>query len=366
MKRTALACLTTIGLSLSPAHSRDFDAEGYKPQPRPKFEGVYKKNHALSNALIICKGKLTRPEDVAVDPNGTIYAGNAISGTISRIVLAPDGSQSIETFAEPGGGSTLGLLFNHEGNLIACNTLLGLISINQTGEVSVLTDRSNEEKLTFPDDLDIDSTGKIYFSDASNKYNKLSGMHSYEFDFLEGRAHGTLNVYDPATKETKCLLKGLYFANGVALSKDEDFVLVCESSRYRLRRYWLKGPKAGTNDIFVDNLPGLPDGVTRDPQGGYWIAIPALRTKYIDLVQGSAHLKNSLGHFPAEIWRSTKHYGLVLHMNDSGQIDRSLHDPKGRFYFITNVVPWKNYLFFGTLDGNSIARYERTNETSNK
>jgi sugar lactone lactonase YvrE len=360
MKRTALAFIFTIGFGLLPAHSRDFDAESYKPQPRPKLEGVYRKNHALSNALIICKGKLGRPEDVAVDANGTIYTGSALTGMISRIVIAPDGTQTLDVFADPGGGSTLGLLFNQSGDLIACNSMHGLISVNPKGEVTVLTDHSDVEKLTFPDDLDIDSTGKIYFSDASNKYNKLSGMHSYEFDFLEGKAHGTLNVYDPATKETKCLLQGLYFANGVALSKEEDFVLVCESSRYRIRRFWLKGPKAGTNDIFIDNLPGLPDGITRDPKDGYWIAIPALRTKYIDLVQSSAHLKNFAGHFPAEIWRSTKHYGLVLRMNDAGEITESLHDPKGhRFYFVTNVVPWKNYLFLGTLDGNSIARVER-------
>jgi sugar lactone lactonase YvrE len=359
MKQSLLAGFLSVGLFWLPVHARDFDAEGYKPQPRPKLQGVLQKNHALSRALIICKGKLHHPEDVAVDADGIIYAGSAQDGKVYRIVITPDGSQLIEPFADPGGGSTLGLLFDHTGNLIACNTLRGLISINKKGEVSVLTNHSDQEELTFPDDLDIDSSGKIYFSNASNKFNKISGMHSYVFDFLEGRAHGTLNVYDPVTKETKCLLKGLYFANGVALSPDEDFVLCCESSRYRVQRFWLKGPKAGTKDVFVDNLSGLPDGITRDPKGGYWIAIPALRTKYIDLVQGSAHLKNFAGNFPAELWRSTKHYGLVLHVNDAGEIVESLHDPKGRFYFITNVVPWKNYLYLGTLDGHSIARYKR-------
>lgn len=37
------------------------------------------------------------------------------------------------------------------------------------------------------------------------------------------------------------LLKDLYFANGVALSKDESFVLVAETFQYRISRYWLKG-----------------------------------------------------------------------------------------------------------------------------
>ena len=61
--------------------------------------------------------------------------------------------------------------------------------------------------------------------------------------------------YDPSTGKTDMLLDGLYFANGVALSADEDYILVNETSRYRITRYWLKGDKAGSSEIFADNPP---------------------------------------------------------------------------------------------------------------
>lgn len=37
-------------------------------------------------------------------------------------------------------------------------------------------------------------------------------------------------------------------------------------------RYHLKGIKAGHAEVFVENLPCLPDNIRRSSTGGYWIA----------------------------------------------------------------------------------------------
>ena len=44
-------------------------------------------------------------------------------------------------------------------------------------------------------------------------------------------------------------------------------------------RVYLKGDKAGTTEIFVDNLPGLPDNLrpSSRPGGGYWVAFAVIR-----------------------------------------------------------------------------------------
>ncbi len=72
---------------------------------------------------------------------------------------------------------------------------------------------------------------------------------------------------------TKIVLEGLSFANGVAMSPDQTFVLVCETWRYRIHRYWLVGPKKGQSDIFIDNLPGFPDNITSSGKGTFWLAL---------------------------------------------------------------------------------------------
>lgn len=56
-------------------------------------------------------------------------------------------------------------------------------------------------------------------------------MQKFVLDFLEARPHGRLLRFDPSTNTTETLLEDLYFANGVALSRNEDFVLVVESAR---------------------------------------------------------------------------------------------------------------------------------------
>ena len=72
-----------------------------------------------------------------------------------------------------------------------------------------------------------------------------------------------LLVYDPAVQTTTVLLRDLNFANGVAVSHDQTYVLVNETGSYRVTRYWIAGRKKGTSDIFLDALPGLNDSMRR-------------------------------------------------------------------------------------------------------
>lgn len=86
--------------------------------------------------------------------------------------------------------------------------------------------------------------------------------------------------YDIKTKKNTVLIDDLLFANGVALADDEEFVLVVETGRSCVHRYYLKGPKKGTRDIFIDGLPGLPDNINSDGQGGYFFPLIAPRDEY--------------------------------------------------------------------------------------
>ena len=60
---------------------------------------------------------------------------------------------------------------------------------------------------------------------------------------MQGGSTGRLLAYDPATGETREMATGIFYANGVTLSQDEDFVLLVESGALRILRIWLKGPK---------------------------------------------------------------------------------------------------------------------------
>lgn len=110
-------------------------------------------------------------------------------------------------------------------------------------------------------------------------------MHSYLLALMRGRLAGRLLKYDPRTRRTTVLLGGINYANGVALSADESWVAVAETNTARVLRHWLRGPRAGETDVLVDRLPALPDGISRSPRGGIWIALVA---KVSPLMKGLA------------------------------------------------------------------------------
>ena len=37
------------------------------------------------------------------------------------------------------------------------------------------------------------------------------------------------------------------------------------------------GSKAGTFDVFAENLPGLPDNISPSSSGGYWLGVAVTR-----------------------------------------------------------------------------------------
>ena len=205
------------------------DAVAFTPPDAPELTGVLAPNNLLQEAELLALGKIVGPEEVAVDSRGHVFGGTE-DGKI--VHLLPDGS--LETFAETG-GRPLGMKFDMNGNLIVCDPYKGLLSIDPQGEVKILANSADGVRINFADALDISSDGIVYFTDASSKY----GLNDDLFGLLESKPYGRFLSYDPATGEVKVLLKDLYFANGVALSPNEDFVLINETYRYRITRYWL-------------------------------------------------------------------------------------------------------------------------------
>ena len=326
------------------------DPVAYSPLPARPFTGLLSANDALKQATIFKLSSGFGPEDIAVDSKGRIYGGLQ-DGRIIRIL--PDGRE--ENFLINEGGRPLGLAWDSFDNLIVADAFKGLLSVSPEGIMTLLSNSSNNVPFKFADDLDIADDGKIYFSDASDTYDQ----HRYMDDILEARPHGRLLMYDPQTGETITLLDNLYFANGIALSSNEDFVLVNETSRYRVTRYWLKGEKAGASDIFIDNLPGFPDGISSNGKGTFWLAIPSPRNPVLDSAHDNPLLKKILAKLPDWAKPGAIPYGLVIALDEEGAITGSLQDRMGEHLtMITSVEQVGNMLYLGSLTQPHIGRLE--------
>lgn len=319
------------------------DPLGWDPELPPPLSGELAPNQLLASAERLGEGLLTGPEDVIVDERGRVY-GAAEDGRIVRFTFAGAVWQA-ETFAQTG-GRPLGLQWDASGNLVVCDATRGLLSIDGAGKVTVLTDRAGELPFKFTDDVDIASDGRIYFSDASSRWDQ----DTYLFDLLEARPWGRLLRFDPATGKTETLLDDLYFANGVALSQNEDFVLVNETYRYRITRYWISGPKAGTSDMFLDNLPGIADGISSNRRGTFWVAMFTPRNERADFLHRHPFLKRQIAKLPRAFWPKPERYGLVVALDERGQVLESLHDPTGeRVPQVTSAWEHEGWLYLGNL-----------------
>ncbi len=320
--------------------------ESWNPSKSPKLEGIYAKNDALKEMDVLFKGECPKCEDIAIDSSGNIY-GAAVDGRILKFV---NGKQ--KELANTN-GRPLGLHFDTEENLIVCDAQKGLLSINRNGDIEVLATTYGDAPFLFTDDADISKEGLIYFSDASNKFH----IEQYKLDFFEHGANGRLLTYDPKSKQTTLLLDNLYFANGVAISENEDFVLVNETSSHQVKRYWLKGEKAGSTDLFLENLPFYPDGISRGENGIFWVAMQSPRNGLMDALSNKPFLRKVIARVPNALLPKPKNYSFILGVDEKGNVKYNLQDPDAGFAQITSIQQFGNKLYLGSLYENGIGVY---------
>ncbi|MHA6531723.1 SMP-30/gluconolactonase/LRE family protein [Paenibacillus sp. BAC0078] len=346
----ALLGVIVLGIAVFLLIPAPVDPAVWSAPAAPSFEkdGPWKENSKLSSAELVTD-RAKYPEFITFDAEGRLYTGDS-DGKIYRVAFDTAGkAQPAEVFADTH-GTPNGLKFDAAGNLIVADIQKGLLSIDPEGNVEVLANQVEGGPIYLANELDIAQDGSIYFSDTSN-YGKVMFK-----EIAENKPHGRLLKYDPQTKQTTVLLEDLYFANGVALSSDEDFVLVAESYHYQLTRYWLKGAKQGTSDIFAENIAGFPDNITRDAQGHFWVGVFTTRLPFADYMHSHPWLAATMSKVPQSLLNGASapvKHGLVAEYGPEGELVNSWHDPEGTLYGVTTAVSQGGYLYLGTAPGGS-------------
>ncbi|WP_394713500.1 ABC transporter permease [uncultured Roseibium sp.] len=330
------------------------------PEPRPTDNGPFEVNDRLSKVDVIALGEVESPEDVILDEDDNLYSGNR-HGDIIRY-FAPD-YKTHEVYAHIG-GAPLGMSFDKDGNLLVCVGGMGLYMVSKADRgVSKMTDETNrslfsvvdDSRLRLADDLDIAPDGKIYFSEATIRYE----MHDWPVDALESRGNGRIICYDPATKKTRTVLKNLIFPNGVCTAHDGKSILFAESWGCRINRYWLEGPKKGKLEILADKLPGYPDNINRASDGTYWVAIMGMRAPALDLALKMPGFRRRMARrIAADQWLYPNlNIGCVARFNDKGEFIESMWDRHATNHpMITSMREHKGWLYLGGITNNRIGR----------
>ncbi|XP_061345815.1 protein STRICTOSIDINE SYNTHASE-LIKE 3-like [Gastrolobium bilobum] len=173
-------------------------------------------------------------------------------------------------------GRPLGLRFDKKtGDLYIADAYFGLMTVGPKGGLATsLVTEAEGVPLRFTNDVDIDTEGNVYFTESSAKYQRRNFIQLV----FSADDTGRVLKYNTVIKETT-VMRNIQFPNGISLSKDGSFFVFCEGVIGRLRKYWLKGEKAGTSEIMAI-LPGYPDNVRVNENGDFWVALHCRRNMY--------------------------------------------------------------------------------------
>lgn len=327
----------------------------------PGYQGVHAPNQRLAQLQMIdLKGEVG-PEHIAFGKDGKLYT-TVLSGNILR--MNSDGSGQ-EVFANTG-GRVLGFDFDAAGNLIAADAIKGLLSIAPDGKLTVLADKVGNDPIRYADAVVVAQSGKMYLSDASTRFAPKDWGGTFEasvLDILEQASTGRVIEYDPATRATRVVARGISFANGVALSQDEKHLFVNETGKYRV---WKIAVDANDLDIgqldgrsssqpspqarvLLDNLPGYPDNLMRGQGGKVWLGFAKPRGAAIDNMAGKPWLRSLTLRLPRALWPIPQPYGHVIAFTDDGKVVADLQDPSGAYPETTAITETADRLYLQSL-----------------
>jgi sugar lactone lactonase YvrE len=369
-----LATLLAAYLFLWPVPIR---AVAWDTTPSPGYSGPHATNQRLAWLQHLELAGDEGPEHIVVrEENGQPWVWMAVAradhlrGHIVR--MKPDGTAR-EVMAETG-GRPLGFDFDAEGALIVADPMAGdhgaILRVKGRGagaRIEVLASNVGGDPLRYVDAVVVAKSGRIYFSDASQRFGaKAHGgtFNASVLDILEHQRTGRILEYDPGTKRTRVMMGGLSFANGVALSADERHLIVAETGEYRI---WKIGVEAHGVDarqalstpsdnarVLIDKLPGYPDNVMRGADGRIWTGLTKPRGAFIDDNAGRPWLRAMALRLPKSLWPVPPAYGHVFAFDENGKVLVDLQDPSGAYPETTAVTEAGGRLYIQSLNAKTL------------
>jgi ribose transport system permease protein len=330
------------------------------PSTQPGSGSPYTQNNRLSEAHGIGVGVLDGPEDIILDDDDNLFCGSR-HGDIIR--FSPPNYAHYETYVHIG-GHTLGLAFDKDRSLVVCASGMGVFRVKPDRTVHKVSDETNrsfwsiidDSRMRLADDLDIAPDGRIFFSEATIRYDHQTWM----MEALEGRGNGRIICYDPSADSSRTIIPDLMFPNGICLTHDRQSVLFAETFGARISRYWFDGPHKGKIAPVISDLPGLPDNINRASDGNFWCAMVGMRAPALDLALRMPGFRRRMIYrvAPDEWLFPQMNTGFVFKFDLEGRVLDALWDLEGlKHPMITSIREHKGHLYLGGLLNNRIGQY---------
>lgn len=234
----------------------------------PRFAALFAPGAAfevLAEGFAFTEGATWHPGERHVTfsdiPNSRIHRWHAASGR-TEVLRAPS-------------NMTNGMTYDREGRLLMCEHAASRVSrLEADGTVSVLADRWQGSELNSPNDIVVDDSGAIWFTDPLYGREAATGVvrdPALSFRALwriapEGALHLVADDFDAP--------------NGLCFSPEKTRLYVNDSKRKHIRVFDVDGQGGASGGaVFAETRDpdgtlgrGSPDGMKVDAAGNVWCA----------------------------------------------------------------------------------------------
>jgi hypothetical protein len=326
--------------------------EKYEPPPDPGLVGEFAPNRklALAERLYLPEGA-DGPEDISV-LDGEIYTAD-VNGGLFRL----SGSR-FEKVAELG-GRPLGLDEGPDGALYIADSFRGLMRWSRDGGLESLVSEIDGSPVLYANQVAVATDGTVYFSNSTDRFDPetMGGTKPTSvMTIFEQSRTGYVARRSPDGRVEK-VAEGFVYANGLALSRDEDFLLIAETGRAAIHRLWLRGDKEGRVEPFVENLPAYPDNIESADDGSFWVAFASPRVP-AEALMPYPFLRKVLWRLGPSVRPAPIVHGIVAQIDADGSVIRVLQDSDGELGITSGARVVGDTLYIGLLEGGFAARLQ--------
>ena len=114
----------------------------------------------------------------------------------------------------------------------------------------------------------------------------------------------------------------------------------------------------GQNDIFIDNLPGFPDGISWNGRDRFWLALVAPRNALFDRMLPYPFVRKIVARLPKFLQPAPARYSFVIGLDPQGRVVENLQNGAEDCYAeIANVVEHNGALYFGSIREDAVGRF---------
>lgn len=202
---------------------------------------------------------LNEPEGPCVLPDGTVFVCES-----ERAVSWHRENGERGDLAD--GIAPNGAAFAPDGSLCVAEwRRRSILRINPDRTSETLHDRWMKKPLHGPNDICFLPDGSYYFTDPARDGDTLEEI----LNNPNGRV-----FHVSADGVLQAVAEGLHFSNGLLWTRNRKKLLVCESGLNRIVSFAMSEDGTLSNmDIFIDRLPGYPDGMCIALDGCIYVAV---------------------------------------------------------------------------------------------